>query len=184
MGLSVSGRPTAARRGTTASPPARRRQGHPPHTQETGAPPQRTSAGGTAPPIESLPPAREQAADPRKAARRRAPPLAAGTPEDSIARAGGRASQGPDPRKGPQGGGRPRHHFFDCDIHNAPGPTTKKRGAEAPLSPPTGTKSRPVRRSSPRRIPRRQAPRHLSWLESAVRCSGTHHGTGTHPGAG
>lgn len=120
----ASGTPTPGRRGAGARRrgPKRQRSAHggetrhhrqPTGAQETGAPTPHTGDGGTPttderrrhrPPIESLPPPREQAADPRKAARRRAPPLAAGTPEDSIARAGGRASQGPDPRKGPQGG--------------------------------------------------------------------------------
>ena len=63
----------------------------------------------------------------------------------------------------------------------------KGSGAEAPppvFILPTDTKFRPVRRSSPKRTPRRQAPSRLSWLESAARYSGTRHGTGTHPEAG
>lgn len=64
-----------------------------------------------------------------------------------------------------------------------------KKGAEPKPRPPflilpTDTKSHPVRRSSPKRIPRRQVPGRLSWLESADQCSGTHRGTGTHPKEG
>ena len=119
----------------------------PPHPPERGAPPTTDERRRHRPPIESLPPPREQAADPRKAARRRAPPLAAGTPENPIARAGGGApAKAPTPARGRRGE-PPAPPLFDCDTHRCPerryilrpvstAPTTcrraKKEEAEAP----------------------------------------------------
>ena len=200
------------RSGTVQPPAPPRQQPPPPHTAGTTAPTGERgfshnvpSAGGTTPPPNHSRRRETQAADPRKAARRRAPPLAAGTPENPIARAGGRVSRGAGSHRisAHRRGEPPAPPLLTCDTHRCPerryilcpvfgtpphmDAAKKGSGAEAPppfLILPTDTKSRPVRRSSPKRIPRRQAPGHPSWLESAVRCSETHHGTGTHPKAG
>lgn len=192
------------RSGTVQPPAPPRQQPPPPHTAgttaptgERGIPHNVPSAGGTTPPPNHSRRRETQAADPRKAARRRAPPLAAGTPENPIAQAATAYLR-------TEGGSRPRHLLLTCDTHRCPErrhilcpvfwtPTTygrsekKGSGAEAPppvFILPTDTKSHPVRRSSPKRTPRRQVRGRLSWLESAAQCSETRHGTGTHPGAG
>lgn len=90
------------KRSGTVQPPAPPRQQPrphtrqaPPHPQERGASPTTYRAPAAPPPPPNHSRRREtQAADPHKAARRRAPPLAAGTPENPIARAGGRVSRG------------------------------------------------------------------------------------------
>lgn len=200
------------RSGTVQPPAAPRQQSPPPHTAgttaptgERGIPHNVPSAGGTTPPPNHSRRRETQAADPRKAARRRAPPLAAGTPENPIARAGGRVSRGAGSHRisAHRGGEPPAPPLVDLRQPQMPRtalylvsrfwtPTAyrrskKRSGAEAPppvFILPTDTKSHPVRRSSPKRIPRRQARGRLSWLESAAQCSGIRHGTGTHPEAG
>lgn len=201
------------RSGTVQPPAPPRQQPPPPHTAgttaptgERGIPHNVPSAGGTTPPPNHSRRRETQAADPRKAARRRAPPLAAGTPENPIARAGGRVSRGAGSHRisAHRRGEPPAPPLVDLRHPQMPRTalylvslfldtyhiwTQQKKGAEPKLRPPffilpTDTKSHPVRRSSPKRTPRRQARGRLSWLESAVRCSGTRHGTGTHPGAG
>ena len=189
---------------TTTAPAPTHGRHHRTHRRE-GHPPQRTERRRHHPPPNHSRRRETQAADPRKAARRRAPPLAAGTPENPIARAGGRVSRGAGSHRisAHRRGEPPAPPLVDLrqpqmprtalylvsrflDTHHIW--TQQKKGAEPKPRPPflilpTDTKSHPVRRSSPKRIPRRQARGRLSWLESAARCSGIRHGTGTHPEA-
>lgn len=104
-------RPPPPAEGTT--PPSLRRRGAPHNGRAAAAPP----------PHQIRPPPRDASRPPpARAARRRAPPLAAGTPENPIARAGGREAKGRRHPRQPahRRGEPPAPPFFDCDNIKPP----------------------------------------------------------------
>ena len=122
-GLKCSGaeRPGHGRRPRQRRAPTTGRGHHAPH--KTQGAPHNGRAAAAPPPHQIRPPPRDASRPtPARAARRRAPPLAAGTPENPIARAGGREAKGRRHPRQPahRRGEPPAPPFFDCDNIKPP----------------------------------------------------------------